>query len=191
MSKFGSEFAQFLTSKSCLAADDKKNQSLVDSAALCSKDWFIAMLLLLFHVDEEIYAIESTQIIEVLPLVMLRKIHQVPNHVAGVFNYRSSIVPVIDLCILIKGESCRSRYSTRLIMAQYTTKHGDRAYVGLLAERVTETLEQPNPKPSAQNDETSYLGEVIMHEKGMIQRLHWESLISDVQNVALIAGGIR
>ncbi len=147
------------------------------------------MLLLLFHIDEEIYAIDGTQVTEILPLVMLRKIRQVPHHVAGVFHYRNGIVPVIDLCILIRGEACRSRYSTRMIMVHYTTKSGDQAYVGLLAERVTETLEQPDLKPSTQSSESSYLGKVFMHETGMIQRLHWEALISDVQNVALIAGG--
>mgnify|MGYP001770908697 CR=1 FL=1 len=148
-----------------------------------------AMLLLLFYIDENIYAIDSTHVTEVLPLVMLRKVYQVPNHVAGVFKYRSCIVPVIDLCQLIRGEACRSRYSTRIIMIQYNTKNGDRAYVGLLAERVTETLAQPNLTTPTQSSDASYLGEVFMHEKGMIQRLRWESLISDVQNVALIAGG--
>ena len=152
---------------------------------------FTLMLLLLFHSDEATYAIDGTQVVEVLPLVMLRKIHQVPHHIVGVFNYRSCIVPVIDLCILIRGEACRSRYSTRLIMMHYQAKNGDRAYVGLLAERVTETLERPNLKPSDQSNDTSYLGEVFMHNHEMIQRLRWESLISDVQNVALITRGTR
>ncbi|MBW4443892.1 MAG: chemotaxis protein CheW [Plectolyngbya sp. WJT66-NPBG17] len=147
------------------------------------------MLLLLFQIDENIYAIDSTHITEVLPLVMLRKVHQVPDQVAGVFRYRNCIVPVIDLCKLIRGENCRSRYSTRIIMIQYKTKNGDRTYIGLLAERVTETLDQPNLKPSVQSSDSSYFGEVFVHEKEMIQRLHWESLIADVQNVALIAGG--
>lgn len=148
------------------------------------------MLLLLFHVDENTYAIDSTHVTEVLPLVMLRKVPQVPTHVAGVFRYRSCIVPVIDLCQLIRGEACRSRYSTRMIMMRYNTKDDSQAYVGLLAERVTETLDQPDLKPSAPSSD-SYLGEVFVHGEEMIQRLRWESLIADVQNVALIAGGTR
>ena len=147
------------------------------------------MLLLLFHVDEGTYAIDSTQVVEVLPLVALRKIHQVPDHVVGVFSYRNCIVPVIDLCTLIRGEACSARYSTRIMMMQHQLKNGDRAYVGLLAEQVTETLEQPNLKPFTQSDRNSYFGEVLMHEKGMIQKLHWESLVSEVQTAALIAEG--
>ncbi|MBD2081751.1 chemotaxis protein CheW [Leptolyngbya sp. FACHB-17] len=147
------------------------------------------MLLLLFHIAGDIYAIDSTHIVEVLPLVLLRKIHQAPKHITGVFQYRNCIVPVVDLCQLIQGEPCRSRYSTRIMMLHYTTKKGNRAYVGLLAERVTETLDQPDLMPSAENDDGSYLGEVLMHEQDMIQRLRWEALVSDVQNVALIGGG--
>jgi chemotaxis-related protein WspB len=147
------------------------------------------MLLLLFHVDEDIYAIDSTHVTEVLPLVMLRKVYQVPGHVAGVFRYRSCIVPVIDLCKLIRNEPCRSRFSTRIIMAQYRTRNGIPGYVGLLAERVTETLNRPDLTPSDQPRDDSYLGEVLMHGDKMIQRFYWESLVSDVQNVALIAGG--
>lgn len=74
-------------------------------------------------------------------------------------------------------------------MIQYKTKNGNPAYVGLLAERVTETLEQPDLTPSTQNRHASYVSEVFMHGEEMIQRLHWESLISNVQDVALIAGG--
>ncbi|HTL90356.1 MAG TPA: chemotaxis protein CheW, partial [Leptolyngbya sp.] len=118
------------------------------------------MLLLLFHMDEETYAIDSTQIVEVLPLVVLRKIHQAPKQIVGVFNYRTHMVPVVDLGLLIRGEACRSRYSTRIMIVQYKTKSGEQAYVGLLAERVTETLDQPNLKPLTQGDSSSYLGEM-------------------------------
>jgi chemotaxis-related protein WspB len=147
------------------------------------------MLLLLFHIDEDIYAIESTHIVEVLPLVMLRKVYQVPEHVAGVFRYRSCIVPVVDLCKLIRGEPSRSRFSTRIIMVQYQNRTGENAYVGLLAERVTETLDRPGYVPSEQSHDQAYLGEVWTHEGEMIQQFRWEPLISDVQNTALIAGG--
>ncbi|MGG6264831.1 chemotaxis protein CheW [Leptolyngbya sp. AN03gr2] len=147
------------------------------------------MLLLLFHLDEDTYAIDSTHVVEVLPIVMLRKVYQVPAHVSGVFRYRNCIVPVVDLCKLIRGEASRSRFSTRIIMVRYQTRDGENAYVGLLAERVTETLNLPHLKPIEQSNDGSYLGEVLMHDSEMIQRFHWESLITDVQNAALISGG--
>ena len=76
-------------------------------------------------------------------MVLLRKIQHVPDYVAGVFNYRGSIVPVIDLCHLIQGTPCRLRFSTRIIMVNHTTKDGMHC-LGLMAERVTETLSRPD-----------------------------------------------
>ena len=74
------------------------------------------MLMLLFHLENERYALESTQIIEVVPLIELKKQPHAPNYVSGVFNYRGQIVPVIDLCQLIQGKSCHTHLSTRIIL---------------------------------------------------------------------------
>ena len=59
------------------------------------------MLLLLFHLGSELYAIESSQVIEIIPTVNLRPLHHVPDYVAGLFNYRGKFIPVIDLSQLL------------------------------------------------------------------------------------------
>jgi chemotaxis-related protein WspB len=41
------------------------------------------MLLLLFHLGSELYAIESSQVIEIIPTVNLRPLYHVPDYVAG------------------------------------------------------------------------------------------------------------
>lgn len=123
-------------------------------------------------------------------MVVVRKINHVPDYVAGVFNYRGTIVPVVDLCHLIQGTPCRSRFSTRIIMVNYTSKDGGHHCLGLMAERVTETLSRPDLSPNALivND-VPYLGEMFMDEKGMIQFIHWEHLITDTKHASLLAGG--
>ena len=149
------------------------------------------MLMLLFHAGDNLYALDSSQVVEVIPMVVLRKIHHVPDYVAGVFNYRGIIVPVIDLCHLIHGTACRSRFSTRIIMVNYTAKDGGHRRLGLMAERVTETLKRPDldPKNAPKVNDVPYLGEMFMDELGMIQRIHWEHLITEVQHASLLAGG--
>lgn len=149
------------------------------------------MLLLLFHAGDNLYALDSSQVVEVLPMVVLRKIYHVPDYVAGVFNYHGTIVPVIDLCYLIQRTACRSRFSTRIIMVNYTAKDGGHRLLGLMAERVTETLSRPDShfKNALTVNDVPYLGEMFMNEKGMIQLIHWQHLISDVQHVSLLAGG--
>ena len=149
------------------------------------------MLMLLFHAGDNLYALDTSQVVEVIPMVVLRKIHHVPDYVAGVFNYHGTIVPVIDLCHLIQGTACRSRFSTRIIMVNHTTKDGTHHRLGLMAERVTETLNRPDldPKTALTVNDVPYLGEMFMDELGMIQRIHWEHLITEVQHASLLAGG--
>ena len=149
------------------------------------------MLMLLFHAGDNLYALDSSQVVEVIPMVVLRKIHHVPDYVAGVFNYRGTIVPVIDLCHLIQGTACRSRFSTRIIMVNYTAKDGGHRRLGLMAERVTETLKRPDieQKNASRVNDVPYLGEMFMDELGMIQLIYWEHLIAEVQNASLLAGG--
>ncbi|WP_448286444.1 chemotaxis protein CheW [Phormidesmis priestleyi] len=143
--------------------------------------------MLLFRAGDNLYAIASAQVVEVIAIVTLRKLDQVPPYVAGVLNYHGSIVPVIDLCSLIVGTPCRSRYSTRIIMMKDTS---DRL-LGLLAEQVTETLSQDDTELSPIEVPLSnapYLGEILMNGNRMIQRFHWETLISEAQHASLTAG---
>jgi chemotaxis-related protein WspB len=126
------------------------------------------MLLLLFCLQDERYAIPSRQVLEIIPLVDLQPIHQSPKDIPGFFNYRGCIVPVIDLCQRLKGQSARPHLSTRIILVDL--RAGDRrldqgpssdlasaphngeeerlglglgrpgSILGLMAERVTDTI---------------------------------------------------
>jgi chemotaxis-related protein WspB len=135
------------------------------------------MLLLLFHIADHLYAIDTAQVTEVIPCMILRKVQAVPDYVAGVFNYRGEIVQVIDLCELIQGTSSRLRFSTRIIIVNYRDRAGASQYLGLMAERVTETLSRPDSTVARLSSTVSYLGNLFMDEKGMIQQIYWESLI--------------
>jgi chemotaxis-related protein WspB len=99
---------------------------------------------------------------------------------------------VIDLCHLIQKKPSRSYLSTRIIMVDYLTKDNTKHCIGLMAERVTETLNKPDNQlvdTGIQLDENHpYLGEMIMDEKGMIQRIRLEYLLSDSQHKYLLAG---
>ena len=150
------------------------------------------MLMLLFYVSKDLYAIESSRVVEVIPRVALRKVHHVPEYVAGLFNYRGKIVPVIDLCHLIRGTSSRFCLSTRIIMVSYPNQHDRQQYLGLIAEKITETLNKPETAfvdSGIRVKESPYLGGMLMDEKGIIQRIHLEQLFADVQNTYLLTGG--
>jgi chemotaxis-related protein WspB len=150
------------------------------------------MLMLLFYAGNDLYAIKSSRVVEVIPRVSLRKIQPAPEYVAGLFNYRGAIVPVIDICHLIQGKPSQSHLSTRIIMVSYPRKDNTLQYIGLMAERVTETLNKPDAEldtSRVQVHEAPYLGGMIMDEKGMIQQIHLEQLFTDSRHRYLLAEG--
>jgi chemotaxis-related protein WspB len=150
------------------------------------------MLMLLFYVGNDLYAIESSYVVEVIPRVSLRKVHHVPDYVAGLFNYRGKIVPVIDLCHLIRDTSSRFCLSTRIIMVSYSNENYGQQYLGLVAEKITETLNKPETAfvdSGIRVKDAPYLGGILMDEKGIIQQIHLEKLFSDPQNTYLLTAG--
>jgi chemotaxis-related protein WspB len=74
------------------------------------------MLLLTFRAAENLYAIDVRHVVEVVPRIKLRRLPHAPAFLAGVFDYRGAVVPVIDLGTLLGSESCRDRLSTRIIL---------------------------------------------------------------------------
>lgn len=150
------------------------------------------MLMLLFHIGKDLYAIDSKSVVEVIPRVPLRTIHQVPQYVAGLFNYRGTIVPVIDLCHLIRGNPSKLSLSTRIIMVRYPLNNNSLQYLGLIAERITETLSVTKPNfvdSGIRVSQAPYLGSIIMNEKGIIQCIELEGLFTEAQHTYLLPPG--
>ena len=148
------------------------------------------MLLLLFCVGKDSYAIESSRVVEVIPGVPLRKIPRVPDYVAGLFNYRGTIAPVVDLCHLIQGTPSRFQLSTRIMIVRSEDGNSTLPYLGLMAERVIQTVDKPEAefvKAKVQMNEAPYLGGMLLDQKGMIQQIHLDRLFADVQRLYLSA----
>lgn len=171
------------------------------------------MLILLFHVGDDRYALDIDQIVEIIPTVKLRQIHHTPEYVAGSFNYCGKIVPVIDLCQLIGNQPSRSYLSTRIIIVEAggpTSRNGAQTllqgknqqqmpYLGLMAERITETLNKPEtnsagggslalggqvslaPTTEISQKEAPYLGPMFFDDRGIIQQIWVEHLTSIVR----------
>jgi chemotaxis-related protein WspB len=152
------------------------------------------MLMLLFYVENDLYALDSSQVIEIIPKIILRKIRNVPDYFAGLFSYRGTIAPVIDLSYLIQGKPSRSYLSTRIIMVNYMGDDNNQRFLGLMAERVTETLNKPIDETTETDnrlEEASYLGEIIIDDGRMIQQIRLENLLSDSQHKYLLAAGAQ
>ena len=138
------------------------------------------MLFLQFQLGKDRYALDSSQVVEVLPLLGIKQIPQAPAGVAGAFNYRGKPVPVIDLSELALGRPARLHMSTRIIIVRYPDGNGTLHQLGLIAEKATETVRR-DPADFADsgvvNDGAPYLGPVATDPNGLVQRIEVTQLL--------------
>ncbi len=144
------------------------------------------MLAVLFSVDSDRYALEAKDIIEVLPLVALKRVPPAPPYLAGLLNYHGTSVPVIDLNLLMTGTPCRKALSSRILLAQYHLPDGCLKPLGLMAEEATETARiDPDSLRPSEIISTPYLGKLAVHGAKMVQLVHPEELLTDAARALL------
>ena len=146
------------------------------------------MLFLLFQLGQDRYALDASQIAEVLPLVGITHIPQAPAEVAGVFNYRGAPVPAIDLSQLTMGRPAQIRMSTRIVLVNYPGGSGETRLLGLIAEKVTATVRRDPADfvaSSVANDRAPYLGSVATDADGLLQWIDMATLLPAAVREAL------
>jgi chemotaxis-related protein WspB len=134
------------------------------------------LLVLVFHVGGERYALPCRDIVEVVPQIGLRAVPQAPRFVSGLMVYRGGVVPVIDLGELFAGRRVDNRMSTRTIVVR-----GPHAgALGLLAEQVTDAVNVATsavtPSP-VRIGGAEYLGGVIRDGDRQIQLIEVDHLL--------------
>ena len=127
------------------------------------------MLFLIFQLGQDFYALDTAQVVEVVPMLRCKEIPQAPAGVAGILNYHGEPVPLIDLAALSLGKSSRPRMSTRIILVNYAEAGGEMHLLGLLAEQTTETIHREETDfvdAGVAADGTPYLGRVTKVNRG-------------------------
>jgi chemotaxis-related protein WspB len=140
------------------------------------------MLFLLFALGNDRYALEASRVVEVVPLLDLKRLPQAPKGVAGIFNYRGQPVPAVDLSDLTLGQPAKEKLSTRILIVKCHDAQGTERLLGLIAEQATEMLrKEPRDFVDAgiQVGSAPYLGPVLMDPKGVIQWVDERRLLSD------------
>ncbi len=93
---------------------------------------FAAMLMLLFQIGDERWAIAASEVKAVIPLVNLQP-HSQPM-IAGLLNYHGEILPAVDVSALIARKAAPQMLSTRAVIVENI---GQR--LALVVERAGET----------------------------------------------------
>jgi chemotaxis-related protein WspB len=140
------------------------------------------MLFVLFHLGKERYALEAGRVIEVVPLLELKRFPQSPPGVAGMFIYRGRPVPALDLCELTLHRPANEHLSTRIIIVNHSDGPGQDQLVGLIAERVTEAIQRERKdfvEAGVRLSAAPFLGPVLTDEHGVIQLISTQRLLRE------------
>jgi chemotaxis-related protein WspB len=146
------------------------------------------LLFLVFHVGHDRYVLDAAQVIEVLPLVVFKRIPLSPPGVVGAFAYHGAPVPAIDLSQVMVGRASRHRLSTRIVLVRYPDVRGALHPLGLIAERVTTTLRREPAdfvSSGVASEGAPYLGPVASDEHGLVQWIEVGNLLPGTVRDAL------
>ncbi len=140
------------------------------------------MLILGLSIGEERYGIEATCVIEIVPLIKLKKVPLTESAIKGLFNYRGTPTPVIDLCQLFESRYCSNNLSTRIIIINYLDISGALKPLGLIAEKVTDVMKCEIDKISnsgIQSENNNFLGQIYKHHNDMIQLINTQHILPE------------
>jgi len=97
-------------------------------------------LYLTFKLDEELYAIDVSQVREILDLTGITRVPQSADYMRGVINVRGSVIPVIDLKLKFGMQRTESSKDTRIVVMEIDG--GDEATIlGAMADSVHDVIE--------------------------------------------------
>jgi chemotaxis-related protein WspB len=133
-----------------------------------------AMLFILFQIGQDRYALAAHSIIEVLPLMNLKRVPCAPAGVAGLNE-------------MMLGKPAAPRLSTRIILVTYPLEVQQPRALGLIVEHATNMIQRSSQdfrEPGVESDDARYLGRVTNDSGGLIQWIEVERLLTlEVRNV--------
>ncbi|MDR1705454.1 MAG: chemotaxis protein CheW [Clostridiales bacterium] len=123
-----------------VALDDDELQQPGNQAALD--------LHLVFQIEDEFYAINVSEVADILPYGKIRKVPKTTDYVKGIWNIRGDIIPIICVRSKFMKPEKEIDFETCIIKVQY-----EEYSLGLIVDRVigveTITAAQITPPPSA------------------------------------------
>ena len=152
-----------------------------------------ARLYLVIRLGVDRYAIDSSLVEEVVSLVRLKALPGAPAGVAGIMNYRTDAVPVIDLNLVALGTPTSPRIATRIVVVRHAAEGADDGHelLGLLVPEATETRRIDDEEfvtAGVATDGAAYLGPVVTTPAGVIQRVTVGALLTPELRDALRRG---
>ena len=93
-----------------------------------------------FKLGDELFAINVSQVREVLDLTLITKVPTAPDYMRGVVNVRGSAIPVVDLRLKFGLPKAAETVQTRIVVLELELD-GETIVLGGLADSVHEVIE--------------------------------------------------
>lgn len=93
-----------------------------------------------FALGDEVFAVNVLQVKEILDVINITRVPQMPDYLLGVINLRGSVVPVVDLRCKF-GMEKRALNQDNCIVVLEVDFDGERVVIGALTDAVREVLD--------------------------------------------------
>lgn len=154
-------------------SSDKKSSEVVD----------ISQEYLTFTLGKEHYGVDILKVKEIRGWEDLREIHDVPDYIKGVLDFRGVIVPIIDLRLRFGLENVEYRDTTVIIIL---STENDSSMMGVVVDSVSDVLSVKDSDikqaPSlGSRINTDYVLGIVSSDNGMIMLVDSEMLVDKEQ----------
>jgi purine-binding chemotaxis protein CheW len=135
----------------------------------------IAGKYLTFLLGAEAYGINVLKVREIMRMMDITSVPQMPAHVRGVINLRGKVVPIVDLRIKFALAKADVTERTCIVVVQIVGSHGTSTLTGFIVDAVEEVLSiasadvEPTPDFGAQLNTDYLLG--MAKIKGKVKAL--------------------
>lgn len=145
------------------------------------------MLMLLFQVEDEPWAIAAAEVEDIVSLASLQALSSVATEqyqqLAGVLNYHGESLPVIDVSAVLGGQPAPQALSTRIAVVKDSGGE-DGARYGLILDRAYETAYLSETVCLPFHDR--YVQAALKGPQGVVRRLAIAPLLSHITQPAAL-----
>ena len=141
--------------------------------------------LVIFQLGKEEFAVEVTQVREIIRMQDITRMPKAPSFVEGIINLRGQIIAVLDLAQRLNLEAAERGSETRIIVVEA----GD-IKVGMIVDSVSEVMrineDEVEPSPALAADvEAVYLKGVVKQENRLIILLDLSRILATEEMMEL------
>lgn len=135
--------------------------------------------LLTFIINEDRYGVELSHVTEIISILFITSVPNVPPYIKGIINLRGKIVPVIDVRLKLGLQEKAYDDKTCIVVVNVNEMQ-----VGLIVDRVSEVvnINQSNlfqiPEMSVQK-EHQYLSSITQIDGKLVLNLDFERFFND------------